>query len=73
MKDRTIIFVRRIGKRVEAVNEVFADLVFFSVSAMLDVSTALVIEPLQPLSGLYTGFSVGLITMTRNDSNFFLL
>ena len=73
MKDRSVVFIDDVRKRIETIDEIFTNFELLPVAAVLYVTASLLVSPLQPLGGFQAGFSVGLAAVPRNYGNFVLL
>ena len=73
VKDGPVVFIENVRKRIETIDEIFSNLKLFPVAAVLYISAGLFIPPLQPFGALQAPLSVGLVTVSRNHSNFVFL
>ena len=46
MKDRPVVFIDDVRKRIETIDEIFTNFELFSVATVLDISTGLLVAPL---------------------------
>ena len=73
MKDRPVVFIDDVRKRIETIDEILTNFELFSVATVLDISTGLFVAPLWPFGCFQAGFSIDLVAVSTNYGNLLLL